>query len=45
MKFRTALPRLFREMKALFRLGPTAVSKYRLCLDACGVGPAGMGNP
>jgi hypothetical protein len=36
MKFRTALPALFRDLLGLFRLDPGAVSKYRLGLSACG---------
>lgn len=34
MKFLDALPHLFREALATFRLNPVSVSKYRLCRDA-----------
>jgi hypothetical protein len=36
MKFRTKLPGLFQELMARFRIGPTAASKYRRCIDTCG---------
>lgn len=36
-KFRAALPAPFRELVAELRLNPAAVSKYRLCREACGV--------
>jgi hypothetical protein len=44
MKFRTALPGLFQELMARFRLQPTAASKYRQCIDACGA-PARDAGP
>jgi hypothetical protein len=45
MKFRAVLPGLFQEVLGLFRLEPAAVSKYRLCVDACGMNPAGRATP
>jgi hypothetical protein len=43
MKYRTALPALFKELVALFRLEPSSVSKYRRCLDSWGVLPGMAG--
>ena len=36
-KYRTALPALFKELLAEFRLTPGRVSKYRRCLEAWGL--------
>jgi hypothetical protein len=36
-KFRAALPALFRQLVADFRLAPAGVSKYRLCREAWGL--------
>jgi hypothetical protein len=43
MKFRAALPLLFKDAVAAFALAPVGVSKYRLCTEAsiAGGGPAG----
>jgi hypothetical protein len=39
LKFRLALPLLFKELIESQRLSPAAVSKYRLCLEAWGAVP------
>jgi hypothetical protein len=41
LKFRAALPALFRELIAELRLTPGAVSKYRLCREAWDLQPVG----
>jgi hypothetical protein len=40
LKFRSALPRLFKELVTSLRLSPRAVSKYRLCREAWGLSPS-----
>lgn len=45
MKFRTALPPLFKELMARFKLAPSKASKYRHGVAACGIDPGAAGGP
>jgi hypothetical protein len=40
LKFRSALPLLFKELVQALRLSPCTVSKYRSCMSVWGTSPA-----
>jgi VTC domain len=44
MKFLGAMPAVFKEVVEGLRLAPRAVSKYRRCVEAAGLAPAGGGH-